>query len=79
MFAEGTQRVRTSRLAFVERTLKLVSHLFLVRYELVLVSFEVRYQFVMASLDGHIRRGFQRTRAYPSFISFLQYGYGTSA
>ena len=43
------------------------------------MSFEVRYEFVMASLDGHIRRGFQCTRAYPSFISFLQYGYGSSA
>ena len=43
------------------------------------MSFEVRYQFVMAGLDGHIGRGFQRTRAYPSFISVLQYGNGTSA
>ena len=33
----------------------------------------------MSSLDGHIRRGFQRTYAYPRFISFLQYGNGTSA
>ena len=43
------------------------------------MSFEVRYQFVMAGLDGHIRRGFQRTRAYTSFIPFMQYGNGTSA
>ena len=36
--------------------LKLViSHSLLVRYELVLGSFEVRYQFVMPNLDGHIR------------------------
>ena len=42
-------------------------------------SFEVRYQFVMSNLDGHICRGFQRTRAYPRFFSFLQYGNGTSA
>ena len=61
---------------FVERTLKLVSHSLLVRYEFVLGSFEVRYQFVMSSLHGHIR---QRTRAYPRFISFLQYGNGTAA
>ena len=38
-----------------------------------------RYQFVVSSLDGHIPRGFQRTLAYPRFISFLQYGNGTSA
>ena len=43
------------------------------------MSFEVRYQFVMASLDGQIRRVFQRALAYPRFTSFLQYGYGTSA
>ena len=60
-------------------TLKLVSHSLLARYELVLGSFEVRYQYVMSSFDGHIRRGFQRTCAYPRFISFLQYGNGTSA
>ena len=59
--------------------LKLVTHSLLVRYKLVLGSFEGRYQFVMSSLDGHIRRSFQRTLAYPRFISFSQYGNGTSA
>ena len=48
-----TQRVRTTRWAFVERTLIFVSHSLLVvslllleRYELVLCAFQIRFQLV---------------------------------
>ena len=92
-YAHYSQRVRREHAQYVRRSLRerrhsliFVSHtpMFVtlslpVRYELVLGSFQIRYQFVKSCFDGHIRRGFQRTCAYPRFISFLQYGSGTSA
>ena len=62
LFAERTQRVRTTRLAFFEITMIFVSHSLLVvslslleRYELVFCAFQIRFQ-----LADHIRRVFQR-------------------
>ena len=55
-YAKGTQRVRETRYAFVEGSLKLVYRSLLIRYEFVLGSFEIRFQFGMSSLNDHIRR-----------------------
>ena len=50
---------------------------FLAYYGIVLGSFQIRFQFVMSSLDG-VRRFFQRMSAYSRFYIFFQFVEGTS-
>ena len=52
LFAQGTQRARRE----YAQQLKLVYRSLLVRYEFVLGSFEIRFQFGMSNLNDHIRR-----------------------
>ena len=49
----------------------------LIRYELVLVSFQIHFQFVMFSPDEHIRRIFVCICANSSFVKFLPFVHGT--
>ena len=55
-YEQGTQRVPAERETLVEGSLKPVYRSLLVRYEFVLGSFEIRFQFGMSSLNDHIRR-----------------------
>ena len=54
-----------------------VSWSLLIGYKYFLGSFQIRFQFVMSSLDDHVRRIFQRMSAI--FFIFLQFVVGTSS
>ena len=74
LFAEGMQRVCREYTKHVRRSLrgrsvKLVSHPLLVRYELVQGSFEIHFQVGMSSLNDHIRR---ISSAYVCVLEILQ-------
>ena len=58
---------------FVSHSLWLVNMWLLIRCELVLVSFQIGFQFVMFSPNEHIRRVFVRICAYSNLVRFLPF------